>query len=391
MRKSHLATVGALLFSGSIALAQPTAPLDLEILINGTTITGATSASAIELDGVGVSNDGTRVYIFDSTGAFDGLLSWNGTTLSVFATEFEASGGTGGASAGDLDVGPDGTLYASIFDGSRQRIWRVPSSGWAGAVEMTAAGSSLQLNQIEVDSKNSRLILSYNDAFGSAAEDIVHVPLTATSATPTVLATETAIEAVLATITGYTDDTADDLNVLDMTVQSNGDIIISHGFASNRPINGSMLRITETGTISVFMTAAQIKTAAGVNPDDVNIGSMMVEALSDDQILIHVLFTSNAATLAPFIGVVSADGSSMTVLATEPELSLDTDIVNASLIPGGQFLFRMDGKGGDVAANDDYYFFRQSVGGDVNSSAVLVLRGIRDFLDNSNVREWSLY
>lgn len=319
------------------------------------------------------------------------LLSWNGTALSVFATEFEASGGTGGASAGDLDVGPDGTLYASIFDGSRQRIWRIPSTGFSGAVEMTAAGSSIQLNQIEVDTKNSRLILSYNDAFGAAAEDLVHVPLNATSATPTVLATEATIEAALATITGYVDDTADDLNVLDMTVQSNGDIIISHGFASNRVINGSLLRVTETGTASVFMTAAAIKTAAGVDPNTVNIGSMMVEALSDDQLLIHVLFTSNSATLEPFIGVVSADGSSMTVLATESELSGDTDIVNASLIPGGQFLFRMDGKGGDVAANDDYYFFRQSVGGDVNSSAVLVLTGIRAFLDSSSVNEWSLY
>lgn len=369
----------ALLAAGSLANAQLSSLLSIEILFDGTDVTPVTGATGVEFDTIAVTPDGSRVYLFDSVSAFDGLLAFEGGNLSIFATETQLAGAS--ASAGDLAA--DATnLYTSIFDGSDQRIWRIPhAGGFASAVNMVDDSGVLtaQMQQIAVDSKNSRLIIAYNDAFGAASENIVHVPLNATAATPTLLATETDIEAVLATLDGYGDDTLDDLNIFDMTVQSTGDIIVSHGFTSTRPVNGSLFRVTETGAISVFRTAADIKTAAGADPSAVNIGSVQVATLPNDEILILVSFSSNNTTLDPFVAIVSADGTSQRKVATQLELTSGlTTQEQSDLIFTGQGLFRFDGKATlGVDENGDMYFYRQ--GGSntaLTEHAVLKVSGV---------------
>lgn len=382
----------ALVLTAAVATAQPPAPLDLQVALSGSQIDSINGTSTnAEFDGVAVAPNASVFYVFDSIGTFDGIFTSQGP--AVFATEAQLSGG-GGASAGDMDTDSSGSLYVSTFDGSRQRIWKIAPTGFTGAVEMVAAGSAVQLDEIEVDEANNRLFLTYNDAFGATAEDVVHVPLNANAATPTVLATEAAIEAALANIPGYGDDTLDDLNITDLTVQNDGDIIIAHGFGSNRQVNGSLLRITPAGAVNVFRTADEIIAAAGVDPSTLDIGSLNVEALSDDQILVHVQFTSSSNVFPPFICVVSANGTSQRMLATESQLRGDSSITS-TLVPDGQFLFRMDGKGGDVAANDDYFFYRQSTsGGTAAENAVLRLTGIRQLLDTplpTAAQDWTLF
>jgi hypothetical protein len=401
MRLVTLCAVSLLALAAGVA-AQPPYPLDLQIVFTGSDVTSVngTTTNQAEFDGVAVASSEAQVYLFDSIGTFDGLFQYTGTLPpAVFATEAQLAGAS--ASAGDLDA-DDTNLYTSIFDGSRQRIWRIPHTGFGGAVEMVDSTVSANLDEIQVDRANNRLILNYNDAFAAVpSEDIVTVPLGATNAIPTVIATEAALEVALATIPGYADDTSDDINVFDFTVQSDGDIIASHGFSSNREINGSLLKITSTGTVSVFRTAAQIITAAGANPATVDIGSVNVEALSDDQILIDVRFSSDIAQLDQFVAVVSADGTSQKMLATDAQLTSDPD-VTTSLVPSGQTLAHsfapnsssMDGKGGDVAGNDDYYFYRQGASaGTAPENAVLRLTGIHDFLNPTitAVPNWNLF
>jgi len=394
-----LAMATGIIASTAIVTAQPPAPLDVQIVFRGDAIDSLNGAStSAEFDTIAVTPNEATVYLFDSISTFDGLFSYTASTPAVFASEAQLSANTN-ASAGDLDA--DATnLYVSMFDSTaaKQTIWRIPHSGFAGAVSMVDTIGSLTVNmdELEVDDAGSRLIISYNDTFSAAAEDVVTVPLTATAATPTLIASEATIEAALATITGYVDDTNNDLDLYDLTVQSDGDIIISQGFSSNRQINGSLLRITSAGAVSVFRTADQIITAAGADPNLVDIGSVHVEALSADEILIVVGFTSASGVLGPFIAVVSADGTTQTALATEAQCTADADIVTAGtgLIPASQFLFRFDGKSaGDVATDDDFYFFRQaspSTSAPIAENAVLRLTGVRSFL-TASVGEWSMY
>lgn len=390
MIRNFLYCAATLALAGG-AFAQIPAPLDIQIALNGTAVLPLNGdPDNVEFDGVAVTPSASTVYVFDSVGTFDGIFTSVGP--AVFATEAQLSGGGTSASAGDMDADAN-NIYVGIFDGSKQRVTRIPHTGFAGAAEMVDSSGILSVNidEINVDAKNSRLMMNYNDAFGAAAEDIVHVPLNATSAAPTLLATEAQLETALATIPGYVDDTTDDINVFDMAVQSDGDIIVSHGFSSNRQVNGSLLRITETGAVSVFRTADQIITSAGADPAAVDIGSVNIVRLSDDQILIHVQLSSNNATLDPFMAVVSADGASQVQLATRTQLASDPDA--SAIVPAGQSLFRMDGKGGDMAANDDYYFYRQSnFSGTAAESAVLKLTGVRAFLNGaSSVDAWALY
>lgn len=376
--------------------AQPQAPLDLQVALSGAAIDSLNGASTnAEFDGVAVIPNESAFYVMDSIGTMDGIFTPTGP--AVFASEAQLSPNTN-VSAGDLDANAT-SLFVSMFDSTaaKQTIWRIPHTGFAGAVNMvdSSGTQTVQMKEIEVDTDNSRLIISYNDAFGAVTENIVHVPLTASAATATQLVSEADIEAVLATMTGYTDDTTDDVNVHDMTVQPDGDVIISHGFSSNRQINGSLLRITETGTVSVFRTADQIIASAGALPSSVDIGSVNVESLSDGMILIQVNFTSASGILSPFIAVLSADGTTQYALATEAELMNDAS-VTPTLMPAGQFLFRLDGKGGDVAADDDYYFYRQSVSGTglAEQNAVLRLTGVRariNVITASAAANWSLF
>ena len=350
------------MMAAGIANAQPPAPLDLQVLETGTTVDGLNGGAANgEFDGVATKPDGTVHYFVDSISTFDGIFTSAGP--AVFASESQLSTNTN-FSAGDMDADAN-NLYVSMFDSTaaKQSIWRIPHTGFGTAAKMVdeTGSTSVNLDEVSVDSKNSRLIINYNDSFAPATvENIVYVPLTATLATPTLLVTEAALEAALATITGYADDTLDDINVYDMAVQSDGDIIASQGFSANRQVNGSLLRITDTGTVSVFRTGDQIITAAGGNPALVDIGSVNVYRLQDDRILIHVNAVSG---IDEFIAVVSADGTSQIQLVTDAQLTADSS-VTVSLVPAGQSICHngarsaMDGKSGDVAANDDYYFYR---------------------------------
>lgn len=382
MKKMTLGILSAALIAAcSVANAQLSSLLSIEILFDGNDVTPITTATGVEFDTIAVTPDGGTVYLFDSVGTFDGLLAFDGTNVSIFATEAQLAAGS--ASAGDL-AADDTNLYTSIFDGTDQRIWRIPhAGGFASAVNMVdeTGGNSDNMDEIAIDSKNDRLVISYNDAFEGVTENIVHVPLNGTAVAPTLLASETDIEAVLATIPGYEDDdpSRDDLNITDMTVQSDGDVIFAHGFPSTRPINGSLLRVTETGTISVFRTAADIKTAAGVNPADVNIGSVQVAALPNDEILILVSFSSDNAALDPFVAIVSEDGTEQRKVATQSELTSGlTAQEQSDLIFTGQGLFRFDSKASlGIDSNGDLYFYRQ--GGSntaLSEHAVLKVSGV---------------
>ena len=44
-----------------------------------------------------------------------------------------------------------------------------------GSAEMVAAANGVNIDEIEVDEANSRLVFIYNDFFGAVAEDIVQV------------------------------------------------------------------------------------------------------------------------------------------------------------------------------------------------------------------------
>ncbi|MEO8377420.1 MAG: hypothetical protein ABI579_07090 [Candidatus Sumerlaeota bacterium] len=354
-----------------------------------------------ELDGVAVTGAGPTIYYFDSQGSADAIFTGS-PTPTQFASEAQLAGAS--ASAGDLDADTAGNLYASIFNGTIQKIWKIPAAGFGSATDMVAVANSTNLDEIEVDAKNSRLILSYADTFAPpTVEDIVTIPLTASGATPTVLVPEATLQAVIATLPGYTDAVTDDVNIYDMTVQSDGDIIVSHGFTSSLAPNGSLLRVTETGTVSVFATSDSIKTAAiaqiaGLTPGAVNIGSVKVECMTGDRIFIHCEFTSADAQLPPFMGVLDANGGNLKVLATETQFSDDTDaglaaFTGASPAVTGATYFNMDGKHGDMAANDDYYFYRQQSGSTTASglgNAVLVLKNINAFLI-AGVDNWSIY
>lgn len=390
---------GGVMTSAALIGAQPTPPLDLSIVFRGDIIdpvNGGANPGPSEFDTIAVTPDGATVYLFDSIGTFDSIFSVTGGVPTAVTTEALLAAGAG--SAGDLAA--DATnLYTSVFDGAKQRIWRIPHvGGFGSAVEMidTTGGASINMDEIEVDATNSRLVITYNDAFGLAAEDIVTVPLNATAATPTLLITEANLEAVLATITGYVDDTGDDINSADITVQNDGDIIYSHGFTPNRQVGGSLLRITSLGAASVFRTGDQIITSAGGDPNTIDIGQVYVEALSLDEILILVAASSNTGTFPPFLAVISADGTTQTALATQAQLTGDADIVSAgtTLIPGGQFLIAVDGKSaGQVVANDDFFFFRQSnpsTSAPAEQNAVFRLSGIRSFLTPS-VGNWYAY
>ena len=389
MKKVLGLAAASLLVAGSLC-AQPAAPLDVEVSFLQGDIFATTGGTGAEFDGYVSTDDGTIQYMFDSNFAFDGIFSHTTGAFAVFGTEAQVSGGTGSASAGDLDVDAAGNLYALAFDGSLNVLWAVPPAGFGSAVSMMAAGSSVNMDEIAVDRANSRLMVWYSDVFGATAEDLVHIPLNANGATPTVLADEATIEAALATHPDYVDDTTNDLDPMDMCVQSDGDVILSHGFTSGNAVNGTLLRVTSAGVASMFMTSADLKTAAGVDPATVNIGNVRVEALSDDQILVHVVFSSDNPTLDPFIGVVSADGTTMVKLATVTELGLDADVVAAgtNLIPATFTLFNMDGKGGGMDASDNYYFYRQ---GTATGNGALKLTGIQAFLLTAEVSNWNLY
>lgn len=397
MQKLSLLLASMLL--AGVSYAQLPSQLSIEILFDGPDVTAVTSSAGTQLDGTAVTPDGNTVYVFDSVGGVDGILKYEASTLSIFATNAQLSGGS--TSAGDLAA--DATnLYASVFNGSTQAIWRIPHvGGFASAATMVPVGAvSDNMDEIAVDAKNSRLVISFNDAFEAVAENIVTVPLNAADATPTVIATEAALEAVLATITGYGDDTLDDLNISDITVLSNGDIIVSHGFSSGRKINGSLLRVTESGTVSVFRTGEQIIAAFGGNVNDAFIGSVGVSTLANDEVLIVVPFVNNNADgtapsdggLSPFIAVVSADGTTQRTVATDTQLLSGLSAPEqTALVPSGQTFFRFDSKSTIATdADGDYYFYRQSQG-DTNTAQAAVLKLTGVTAAPTSVNGWDLY
>lgn len=393
--KSHVLSLSAaLLLSGGVASAQLASPLSLEIVFDGTPALAATGLSQAEFDGFTVDPSGATIHLFDSISGFDGLLRVTGGTASVFATRNQLAGSS--ASASDFTAGADHVFINVRGSGGTRHIWAFPHSATdfdTDATRLVAiTGPSDEIEAIAADDKNERLILGYNEFQGIGLEKIAHVPYTAEDATPTDLADQATLQAAIATIPGYTDATTNAVDIIDMTVQSDGDIIFSQGFASNHPINGSLLKVTETGTVSVFRTAADIKAAAGVDPGTVNIGSVSVAALPNDEIFIVVTFSSNNATLDPFMAVVSEDGSTQRHVATQNELyGALTPAEQTGIAPSGDSFFFFDFRHNvGVDASENIYFHRQANDRSVaTQSAVFRLSGVLD--EPTNARDWSLY
>ncbi len=385
MKRAILTTVGALL-----AVTPLSAQIDFAVELDGTTAAIPSTNTGVEFDGVAVRSDASIFYIFDSEGGADHLLRWTGSgSPTVFATEaqLDAVGGTN-ASWNDQDVDDANVLYLLLAGNTFQEIcYRVPGDDFTNAVQMIADPDVDEASEIEVDEKNSRLIVAYNDAFSTPGpafgEGLGFVPLNATNASITEIASEAQIETTMSGMTGYVDDVTNDLGIMDMAVQSDGDIVFSHSFAASDQLAGSLFIVDENGTnVNVFASADDIITAAGGTPASDDIGNVRVEALTMDEILIHVVFTSG--TLEPFIGVFQPDGTGFQMLATESAVYADSDLTSL-----GVSSFNMDGKNGDVDGNDVYYFYHQGITN--TDSAVIRMDGIRAFLTTSSVGNWSVY
>ncbi|MCB2155655.1 hypothetical protein KQI84_12280 [bacterium] len=388
MKKVLGMAAASLLVAGALQ-AQPASPLDVEVLFlqdAAAAVTG--SGGAAEFNGIVSNSAGTTQYIFDSISAMDGILSYTSGSAAVFATESELSGGAS-ASAGDMAIDAAGNVYCLMYDGTANRVWQIDPAGFATAATDMVLDSTGDLGKIAVDEKNSRLMIM--NSFFHANHDLQYVALTASGATPTVLATEATLQTALSAHPDYVDATTNAFNPIDIAVQSDGDVIFSQGYSSNQgALGGTLLRVTETGTADILITSNDIITGVGADPNTYGIGNMFIDVLSDDSIIVYNVFSSDDVNFPNFVAVVAADGSSVTPLTNIDEMALDSDVVAAgtALIPSGN-LFYFDGTPGGVDGNDDFYFTRQ---GTSNGNGALKLSGIRSFLDGgSNVDNWNMY
>ena len=136
MRKSSL-----LLAAGVVALAASApAQLDFEVVFDQADALAARGGSGQEFDGVAVAPDGSEIFIFDSPGSFDGVLRYtaaadNGTPGAGLVPLLLDNGGGGAptyathipgfgtsASATDIAVSGDGTLYQIVRSGTQNMI-----------------------------------------------------------------------------------------------------------------------------------------------------------------------------------------------------------------------------------------------------------------------------
>jgi len=416
---SFLALIGATLVAG-VATAQVSAPLSFARIANGTDIKVATLAASVEPDGLAVSPNGQYVYLMDSISAYDGYIVKDGAnSFARLATEAQLYVPIVGApSASANDTGADAThVFINIFTSSSDRcnIFRVPhgtltANFAANAVRMVNDAGSIAKVQIAADGKNSRLFLFNTDTFiQTTSEDIFHVPYTANDATPTAFVTETDLENAMRTagaasaLTNASDrDTLDDVNITDATVQTDGDLILAHGFGNSSALltsafSGTLLRVTETGTVSIFRSAANIKTAAGYLPS-VNIGNIgvatMPAGIAGGSVLIVVTLTSDEVNSPGFVAVVSGDGATQRLVATRLQLqgalsgAAATGAVTGGTGPGANTLFAFDAKFTfPVDANGDLYFHRQGTSNNDEANGIYKLSG----LGVTSAYEWMSY
>ncbi len=329
-------SAGLLTAAAIPAMAQP---FDYSIAVPEADILAATGASGAELDSVAVTDDASTIYTFDSDGGTDGIIQYDvGTsTATVYVTEaqIEAAGGGSGASCDDLAMDSSGTLYALLrVNGGDNFVARIPSAGTVEVMISTANGQGG--DAIAIDEANNRLILGYTNFFTSSVEqDLVHVPLTANDATPTVLISE----ADLSTALGGTAP-----GIADIAVQSDGTVLFLNAFGEGNA-DGDILQITPAGVASAFADNDDLVAASGTTTGTIN--TSVLDVLSDDRVvLIH-------GAADDFIVVGEADGSSWSFVADEPALESDPDL------PAG---YELDLQGNALAVDgaDDIYWAGQT-------------------------------
>ena len=326
----------------SVALsATATAPtaLDFDIYMPKSAFVALTgndlgTAGTAEPDGVAVTADSTTLYTFDSvsTAVGDQLIDWDGVVSTVIASEATIGGGQS-VSENDLTIDAAGNVYAllrwNVASVNRTHLVKVPGGNYGAAVEMVDPALLAGANRIAVDEKNDRIIIGYTSTFGTM-DDIAFVAMTATNATPTTLVTG----AQLSTALGLA--AATDADLSDITVRSDGSIIFAHSFASSTDLAGTLLQITETGSISTFSPSSLLLEAAGYDPGTVNIGNVHLVTLPGDKLLALVPFLTTGSQA--FIAIGNAAGTYWNLVATEGQLLADGAIpanTIESFIPEG--------------------------------------------------------
>lgn len=329
----------ALIVLMASAAATANAAIDFNVALERDDITPVTGDTDTELDGIAPVGDGSVLYTFDSESGIDSLIKSDNGTVTIFKTEAELSSNTS-ASESDLCADSSGNVYAMIYDSTADEtvVYKIASDG--AMTSMTGTGAIPDYYRIAVDeTTNSRLYLTISSYYNDDDDDnLAYIDLSASGATPTVLADEAAIEAVLGT-TG---------NVIDITVLDNGDIVYSDGYGSN----GHLLLIDDaTGAVSTFASNDTLVQAAGgvVGTDDV--GSIYLATLSNGRILAMASYNSN---LSGTILMGSADGTEWAVVATEEDIAADSDFTglsNLMYLQGGSF---------EVDSDDNAYWAIQS-------------------------------
>ena len=360
IRFKHALTLIGLMAALAVVPMMTLAAVDFTVEVTGPQMATLSGLTYAEPDGVApTSNTETvRIYFADSEGGADHVVRWDGSSLSVFATTAQLDAiGASNASFNDMTCDSNGVLYIVLAgQGYQEIIWRVPGDNFTNAVQMMADPDVDEAAEIAVDETNSRLIVAYNDVFGTPGpafgEGIGWIALNSTGATVNEVATEAELQAVVDAIPS---STSGDVDPVDVAVQSDGTVLVSHGFTSTLEENGSILKIAYGGAVSLFASAATLITAGGADPTAVDIGSVHLDVLSDDRVLAHVAFSSNNGILEPFIALGSADGSTWQVLATQSDFLADTDITGYPFTD----ISSLDGKHGGVDGNDDYWFHLQ--------------------------------
>jgi hypothetical protein len=355
--------------------------LDFSIEIDATAATTLSGYSAWEPDCVGVTHDGTILYTFDSHYENDSLIRKNLTsgTLTTIATEAEimtAAGiaGSASVSGGDLVVDSSGAVYLLFYcstDG-HSHIIKFTGDNFATAVRMNAVGEADDVLAIALDETNSRLVFYVNGVFNaSATEDIRYFALTDTDATATVLAAEADLLAAL--------PSGDELDMNDLTVQSDGTIIVSNGFYPNGSDDGTLLRVTTAGAVSTFLSATDLVAAGGGASGSDFYGNVHLQAMSTDQILIVPDRVSSGFETSLLMA--EYDGSLLRLVATETDVETDADMTGYTPI-------NLQGHGLEALPDDTIYWASQEYSS-VSGDAIIKLTGLDT--ESLGVENWDIF
>ena len=262
----HALTLIGLMAALAVVPMTTLAAVDFSVEVTGPQMATLSGLTYAEPDGVApTANIGsTLIYFVDSEGGADHVVRWDGSSLSVFATtaQLDAVAGTN-ASFNDMTCDSNGVLYIVLSgQGYQEIIWRVPGDNFTNAVQMMADPDVDEAAEIAVDETNTRLIVAYNDVFGTPGpafgEGIGWIALNSTGATVNEVATEAELQAVVNAIPS---STSGDVDPVDVAVQSDGTVLVSHGFSSSLEENGSILKIASGGGVTLFASAATLITA----------------------------------------------------------------------------------------------------------------------------------